>query len=138
MLENWALASKVGTLKERRRFANGHLTSLNNMVQILLRAVRGENTTPLGKSSRANLHGPLKNAISPKDFYYNKQSHTSLAVMAIVNLVKERESRGALEGQISNIIKSLPNSIVFSATDSLFVDWTTQEPRGAPTGPRGG
>jgi hypothetical protein len=110
------------------------------MVQILLRSVRGEDTTPLTRAQLAQAHGPLRSAISPKDFYYTKQSHTSLAVMAIINLVKDyahdsKEPRSALEDKIGGVIKSLPNSLVLASADSLFIDWTTQEPRGAPTGP---
>lgn len=112
------------------------------MVQILLRAVRGESTPPLTRTARASLHGPLKNAISPKDFYYTRQSHTSLAVMAIVNLVKDysfgsKEARNVLEDKIGNVIKSMPHSIIFASVDDLYTDWVTQEPRGAPIGPRG-
>lgn len=133
VLDGWALVSKIGSLKDRRRFANGHLSSLNNMVQILLRAVRGTEE-PLTRSSLQHSHGPLRSAISPKDFYYNKQSHSSLAVMAIVNLVKDysyesKEPRNIMEEKIGNIIKSMPNTVIFAATDSLFVDWTNQEPR---------
>ena len=110
------------------------------MVQILLRAVRGPETTPLPRSTLSTTHGALRSAISPKDFYYTKQSYTSLAVMAIINMVKDYslkvdESRTTLEEKIGGVIKSLPNAVVFAATDSLFVEWTTQEPRGAgPTG----
>jgi 20S proteasome subunit alpha 6 len=127
------MVSKIGSLKERRRFANGHLTSLNNMVQILLRSVRGT-SEPLSRSTIAHSHGPLRNAISPKDYYYTKQSYTSLAVMAIVNLVKDyayemKETRSVLEERLGNVIKGMPNAVIFEATDSLFLDWTTQEPR---------
>lgn len=137
VLDHWTTVSKVGTLKERRRFANGHLSSLNNMAQILLRAVRGadEHAAPsLSRSAIQTSHRPLRTAISPKDFYYTKQTFTTLAVMAIVNLVKEysyeaKEARPVLEDKIGNVIKSLPNQVIYEATDSLFRDWTTQEPR---------
>ena len=62
--------------------------------------------------------------------------------MAIVNLVKDysyamKETRVILENKIGNIIKSMPNAVVFSATDSLYTEWVNQEPRGGPAGPRG-
>lgn len=128
MLENWALRSKIGQIKVRRRFINSHFSNMNNVVQILLRILRGDSKNTVSRHQLSHLHGPLATATKPSAPYADQQTHATLAVLAIVNLtkdyaVKSGEKVHHVESKISDIIKSLPNHLIFSSVDRLYTDW---------------
>jgi len=134
VLENWASRSKIGHLKARRRFINTHFSSMGNIVQILLRILRGDAKNTVSRHQVSHLHGPLATATKPSAPYADQQTHATLAVLAIVNLtkdyaVKSGEKVHQVDSKISDIIKSLPNHLIFSSVDRLFTDWQAKAKR---------
>ncbi|KAM6495144.1 hypothetical protein JOM56_009767 [Amanita muscaria] len=62
VLEGWSQNSPVGALNERQRFLKTHMTETDNLLEILLRLVRGERATPFSQStptSISSLHPKL-------------------------------------------------------------------------------
>ena len=60
--------------------------------------------------------------------HYEQQSYASLAVMAIINLAKDYAAKANVEAtavndKIADVIKALPNPVIYSNTDKLFEDW---------------
>jgi hypothetical protein len=101
---------------------------MGNIVQILLRVLRGDAKNTVSRHQLSHLHGPLATATKPSAPYADQQTHATLAVLAIVNLtkdyaIKSGEKVHQVDGKISDIIKSLPNHLIFSSVDRLFADW---------------
>lgn len=124
VLEAWALHSKIGNLKDRRRFIHSSFNSVNDVTQILLRVIRGDEI-PLSRSQIPRLHGPLRTAIRSTSEHFAQQTPVTLAIMAIVNLAKDysydlNEKSNVLMAQIGDIIKSLPNALIYKSVDKLF------------------
>jgi hypothetical protein len=128
VLEGWAYKSKLGSLKERRRFLNSHLLVGHEFAHILTRASHNEDYTPLSPSQFLHTHSLLKRTVPPTSPHYGQQSFASLAVMALVNLAKEYsaktgENATVYQDKIADIIKALPNPVIYMNTDKLFQDW---------------
>ncbi|KAM6489568.1 hypothetical protein JOM56_014987 [Amanita muscaria] len=68
VLEGWSQNSPVGALNERQRFLKTHMTETDNLLEILLRLVRGERATPFSQStptvSAPSVSGPLLSALA--------------------------------------------------------------------------
>ncbi|KAL4075707.1 hypothetical protein J3A83DRAFT_4369948 [Scleroderma citrinum] len=87
VLDGWAVNSPVGVQTERQRFLKTHMTEVDNLLEILLRLVRGERATPFSQSTPAisapSISGPLLNALTQSSAHGAQQTHVSLAVLAI-------------------------------------------------------
>ncbi|KAJ9098721.1 hypothetical protein QFC21_004369 [Naganishia friedmannii] len=132
VLETWAMKSKIGSLKERRRFLNTHMKDSNEFLNILLQAIRGD-ISPLSRSQIQHSHSLLKKTARPASVHYESQTYLTLAVMALVGLLKDYaaqtgEKASKLDDKIAEIIKSLPNPIIYSNTDKVFQDWYNAMP----------
>lgn len=77
----------------------------------------------------------------PTSVHYEQQSYASLAVMAIINLAKDyatkaHEDTTVFNDKIADVIKALPNPVIYSNTDKLFEDWLkhtgTNQRKGKP------
>ncbi|KAJ2935427.1 hypothetical protein H1R20_g1667, partial [Candolleomyces eurysporus] len=93
VLEGWASNSPVGLLHERQRFLKTHMTETDNVLEILLRLVRGERATPFSQStptiSAPSISGALLSALNPGSAHGAQQTHVSLAVLALFRLTVE-------------------------------------------------
>jgi hypothetical protein len=83
------------------------------------------------------LHGPLATVIKPSAPYADQQTHATLAVLAVVNLTKQYaekygEKTQILDDKISDIIKSLPNHLIFASVDNLYSDWQAKTNKKGP------
>ncbi|KAI9001144.1 hypothetical protein BD414DRAFT_511728 [Trametes punicea] len=136
VLESWASNSNVGQPTERQRFLRTHMTETDNVLEILLRLVRGERSSftqnaPLAPPS---VSGPLLSALSPGSAHGAQQTHVSLAVLALFRLAVEYAVRAAddkgkaeAEERVGEIIRSLPSHLVYKSLDGIFKEWKVEK-----------
>ena len=142
VLTGWATNSPVGVPAERSRFVKTHMTDANNVLEILLRLVRGERATAFAQSSSAistpSLQGPLLAALDTSSPHAGQQTHVSLAVMAIVRLATqyaeqalgEEKGREQVEERVGEIIRSLPSHLLYKSLDGMFKEWRAEKKGG--------
>ncbi|KAH9843681.1 uncharacterized protein C8Q71DRAFT_864563 [Rhodofomes roseus] len=142
VLETWAQNSNIGQQTERQRFLRTHMTETDNILEILLRLVRGERSgtgfqqaTPAVASP--NLAGPLLTALSPGAAHGAQQTHVSLAVLAIFRLAVEYAKRVSpengkheVEERAGEIIRSLPSHLLYKSLDGIFKEWKADKKGG--------
>lgn len=144
VLESWAANSNVGQPTERQRFLRTHMVETDNILEILLRLVRGERSTftqnaPLAPPS---VSGPLLSAISPGSAHGAQQTHVSLAVLAIFRLTVDYAKKATgdkgkadVEERVGEIIRCLPSHLIYKSLDGIFKEWRVEKKGGrAPTG----
>ncbi|KAL1732718.1 hypothetical protein EV714DRAFT_270348 [Schizophyllum commune] len=134
VLEAWSTGSSVGTLAERQRFLKVHMSDSDNILEILLRLVRGERATnntqkPDGVAPH-NLSGPLLAAHNEHSAHAKEQTHVSLSVIALFRLTLEYarkavgdRARKEVEERLGEIIKCIPNNLVHKSLDGIFKEW---------------
>lgn len=123
--------SQVGPTRERERFVSEHIKGhYDNTLEILLRLVRGERSGP-----PMQVYGSsLTSALSTNAFHAAQQTHVSLAVLAMFRLTAEyAEAAGedvqVLEHRVGEIIRALPQHLVYRSLDGVFRDWWMTEKR---------
>jgi len=143
ILEAWAQNSTVGQPTERQRFLRTHMTETDNILEILLRLVRGERSTVHSHSqpppvlAAPNIAGPLLSALSPGAAHGAQQTHVSLAVLAIFRLAVEYAKRAAPESgkheaeeRVGEIIRCLPSHLLYKSLDGIFKEWKVEKKGG--------
>ena len=126
--------SPVGTLTERQRFLKTHLTEIDNILEILLRLVRGERATAFSQStptiSAPSVSGPLLSALTQGSAHGSQQTHVSLAVLATFRLTQEYSQKALggkgkadTEERMGEIIRCLPSHLVYKSLDGIFKEW---------------
>ncbi|KAJ7507456.1 hypothetical protein B0H11DRAFT_2218303 [Mycena galericulata] len=98
VLEGWSTSSSAGTLTERQRFLKTHLSEIDNVLEILLRLVRGDRTASLAHSAQTPapaVSGPLLSALTPGSAHASQQTPVSLAVLAMFRMTVEYADRAA-------------------------------------------
>lgn len=104
----------------------------DNILEILLRLVRGERAAPFSSTpSATNVSaGPLIAAITPGSAHGSQQSHVSLAVLAIVQMAREYAVKNdaelgkkQVEDRIGELIRCLPQHLVYKSLDGMFKEW---------------
>ncbi|KAI6122798.1 hypothetical protein EV401DRAFT_2056399 [Pisolithus croceorrhizus] len=116
VLEGWAVNSPVGVQTERQRFLKTHMTEADNLLEILLRLVRGERATPFSQSTPAisapSISGPLLAALTQSTAHGAQQTHVSLAVLAIFHMAvdfaqkaKGEKGKADAEERVGEIIR---------------------------------
>ncbi|KAA1466011.1 hypothetical protein DENSPDRAFT_862187 [Dentipellis sp. KUC8613] len=142
VLEGWSVNSPVGTLTERQRFLRTHMTESDNILEILLRLVRGERATPFSQSSPAisapSISGPLLSALSQGSAHGAQQTHVSLAVLAMVRMaveyakraVGEEKGKSEVEERVGEIIRCLPSHLLYKSLDGIFKEWKVEKKGG--------
>lgn len=138
-MESWASNSSVGMSGERQRFLKNHMTRPDNVLEILLRLVRGERATPFSQASAQisapSVTGPLLSAMEPTSYHAAQQTHVSLAVVAFVRLAEESaemalgEGKGKteVEERVGEIIRSLPHHLIFKSLDGMMKEWRSDK-----------
>ncbi|PPR02478.1 hypothetical protein CVT24_002027 [Panaeolus cyanescens] len=138
VLDAWATNSPVGALTERQRFLKTHLTEIDNILEILLRLVRGERATPFSQSaptiSAPSISGPLLSALSPASAHGAQQTHVSLAVLAIFRMTTEYavqalgdKGKVEVEERIGEIVRCLPSHLIYKSLDGIFKEWRVEK-----------
>lgn len=138
VLEGWASNSPVGVPNERQRFLKTHMTEVDNILEILLRLVRGERATPFSPTAPAvsspNVSGPLLSAINPGSAHGAQQTHVSLAVLAIFRIATEYaekaagdKGKAAVEEQVGEIVRFLPSHLIYKSLDGIFKEWRVEK-----------
>lgn len=140
VLEAWAGNSSVGTQIERQRFLRTHMTETDNVLEVLLRLVRGERASYSQSSSgisAPSVSGPLLSALSPGSAHGAQQTHVSLAVLAIFRLAVEfakkakgDEGKTEVEERVGEIIRSLPSHLIYKSLDGIFKEWKVEKKGG--------
>ena len=138
VLEQWAANTNVGTQSERQRFLRVHMTETDNILEILLRLVRGERASYSQSApviSAPSVSGPLLSALSQGSAHSAQQTHVSLAVVALYRIAVEYARQAGLgEKEVADragdVIKSIPSHLVWKALDGMFRDWLQTQPGG--------
>ncbi|KAL0949860.1 hypothetical protein HGRIS_009893 [Hohenbuehelia grisea] len=134
VLEGWATNSQVGQANERQRFLKTHMTETDNVLEILLRLVRGERATPFSQSpqgiSQSNISGPLLSALVPGSAHGQQQTHVSLAVLAVFRMAVEYAKKAVgdkgkdeVEERVGEIIRCLPQHLIYKSLEGIFKEW---------------
>lgn len=149
VFNDWSSKSFLGQPKDRRKFLKDFLSDSQGMIEILCRLVRGErastSTSTRGsgdKNGGAPSSGdrddmerdrdededesngdPLEKAKKLTNFSSN-HTHLSLGVMALFGLTRDYSLKAGVEEEefkkkIGEILKSLPEHLVFKSLDGL-------------------
>ncbi|KAH0587213.1 hypothetical protein H2248_006020 [Termitomyces sp. 'cryptogamus'] len=138
VLEGWAANSPAGVLNERQRFLKTHMSETDNILEILLRLVRGERATASYQSGPAisapSISGPLLSALSHGSAHGAQQTHVSLAVLAMFRMAVEYASKAGgekgkteVEERMGEIIRCLPSHLVYKSLDGIFKEWRVEK-----------
>ncbi|RDB23253.1 hypothetical protein Hypma_009662 [Hypsizygus marmoreus] len=138
VLDGWAANSPAGVLNERQRFLKTHMAETDNILEILLRLVRGERATASYQSTPAisapSVSGPLLQALSPASAHGAQQTHVSLAVLAIFRMAVEYAEKAVgekgkieVEERVGEIIRCLPSHLVYKSLDGIFKEWRVEK-----------
>ncbi|KAH7888058.1 hypothetical protein F5I97DRAFT_1952520 [Phlebopus sp. FC_14] len=134
VLEGWAVNSPVGVVTERQRFLKTHMTESENLLEILLRLVRGERATPFSQTAPAisapSIFGPLLTALTQSSAHGAQQTHVSLAVLAMFHMTLEyaqkangEKGKTEAEEKVGEIIRCLPSHLIYKSLDGIFKEW---------------
>lgn len=142
VLAGWSTNSPVGNPSERARFVKTHMTNADNLLEILLRLVRGERATPFSQNGSAistpSITGPLLAAMDSSSPHAAQQTHVSLAVIAIVRLASklavqslgEEKGKEHVDERVGEIIRSLPSHLLYKSLDGIFKEWRSEKKGG--------
>jgi 20S proteasome subunit alpha 6 len=117
------------------------MSETENVLEILLRLVRGERATPISHSSPAvasgSLSGPLLSALTPESAHGSQQTHVSLAVLAMFRMTLEYAKmaggdkvKAEAEERIGEIIRCLPSHLLHKSLDGIFHEWRLEKKGG--------
>lgn len=112
-------------------------SSIDNILEILLRLVRGASYHSLSATSSLSNIPPSSSTSSsqpavlpsPNAPHAAQQTHVSAAVLNIYRMAAEyaekaSEEHGRLEERVGNIVRSLPQHLLYKSLDGIFRDWT--------------
>ena len=114
------------------------MTETDNILEILLRLVRGERATPFSQSTPAisapSVSGPLLSALSQGSAHGAQQTHVSLAVLAMFRLSVDYakkalgdKGKGDAEERMGEIIRCLPSHLIYKSLDGIFKEWRVEK-----------
>jgi len=138
VLDGWAVNSPVGVQTERQRFLKTHMSEVDNLLEILLRLVRGERATPFSQTAPAisapSISGPLLAAFSQSSAHGTQQTHVSLAVLAMFYMTIEyaqkaggEKGKAGAEERMGEIIRCLPSHLIYKSLDGIFKEWRAEK-----------
>ncbi|CED82438.1 hypothetical protein [Phaffia rhodozyma] len=108
-LDSWATNSTVGTARERRRFVKLHLVEMDRISDILLRVVNP--STPTSSAASSAMGQSVSTAVS------------AVLKMAVEMAVKAGVPTETVNDRVAEIIRALPQQVLFRGVDSLFKEW---------------
>jgi len=114
------------------------MTEIENILEILLRLVRGERATAFSQStptiSAPSVSGPLLSALTHGSAHSAQQTHVSLAVLAMFRLTVDYAQRALgdkgkteAEQHIGEIIRCLPSHLIYKSLDGIFKEWRVEK-----------
>lgn len=113
------------------------MTETDNILEILLRLVRGERATPFSAGttfSASSFTGPLLSALSTGSAHGGQQTHVSLAVLAIFRMTMEYAKKAVgdkakeeVEERVGEIIRCLPSHLIYKSLDGIFKEWRVEK-----------
>jgi 20S proteasome subunit alpha 6 len=121
------------------------MSESDNMLEILLRLIRGERATPISfsntaSSSSLHLSGPLLTALSPNSPHASQQTHLTLAIVAMVRMAEsfadqampsdEGKGKREVDERVGEIIRCLPQHLLYKSLDGIFREWKDVKKRG--------
>ena len=132
--------STVGSQTERQRFVKTHLSEPENLLEILLRLVRGERATAFSAAaptiSAPSVSGPLLTALNSASAHGAQQTHVSLAVLAMFRLTIEYAERAnatkgkaEAEERVGEILRCLPTHLLYKSLEGIFKEWKAETKR---------
>lgn len=130
MIDSWAQQSALGPPKERRRFASDHLRgNFENLFEILLRLVRLGYPAPTAQATPGSV---LTSALDPDSIYAAQQTPVSLAVLALLRMSTDFATQAgvenkALETRVGQIIRALPQQMLYKSLDGMFKEWMANQ-----------
>ncbi|SCV72146.1 BQ2448_4840 [Microbotryum intermedium] len=138
-LDAWASSSSVGSLADRKVFVAGHMSDIDNVLEILLRLARGD-TRSHYNTNHSSSSGPSVPvlAASLSAPYPDSQTQVSLAVLAMFRLSVQTAEKAGLDTQevhrqVSEIVKGVPHHMQFKALDGMFLEHRKKNKAAAPT-----
>lgn len=113
------------------------MTEVDNILEILLRLVRGERATASYQAtpviSAPSLSGPLLLAMQGSA-HGSQQTHVSLAVLAMFRMTVEYAQKAIgdkgkteVEERVGEIIRCLPSHLVYKSLDGIFKEWRVEK-----------
>ena len=110
------------------------MTETDNILEILLRLVRGERATPFSQSAPTitapSVSGLLLSALAQGSAHGAQQTHVSLAVLAIFRMATEYavkasgdKGKAEVEERVGEIIRCLPSHLIYKSLDGIFKEW---------------
>ena len=111
------------------------MTETDNILEILLRLVRGERATPFSQFAPA-LSAPsaLLSAFSQGSAHGAQQTHVSLAVLAMFRMTVDYakkalgdKGKGDAEERMGEIIRCLPSHLIYKSLDGIFKEWRVEK-----------
>ncbi|KAI0334823.1 hypothetical protein GY45DRAFT_1294514 [Cubamyces sp. BRFM 1775] len=137
LLENWASSATVGQETERRRFVRTHMTETDNIVEILLRLVRGERRGAPIPYYTTDIPPKFLAALPPGAAYEGHHTCVSLAVLSLFRMTvawatqaEGDKGKARAEESVGELIRSLPSYLIFSTLDRMFEDWKVEKKGG--------
>ena len=116
------------------------MTEIDNILEILLRLVRGERATPFAQSNPSisgPSAGPLLSAVTPGSAHAAQQTHLSLAVLAMFRMAIEYAQKAVgdkgkteVETRVGEIIRCLPSHLIYKSLDGIFKEWKHEKKGG--------
>lgn len=117
------------------------MTETDNVLEVLLRLVRGERATPFSQNaptiSAPSVSGPLLSALTPGSAHGAQQTHVSLAVLAMFRMTVEfakqaNGDKGKIEAEerMGEIIRCLPSHLIYKSLDGMFKEWKLEKKGG--------
>lgn len=117
------------------------MSETDNLLEILLRLVRGERSTAFPQNSSAitppSVFGPLLNALGPGSSHGAQQTHVSLAVLAMFRMAVEyaekaegEKGKADVETRAGELIRCLPSHLVYKSLDGIFKEWRVEKKGG--------
>lgn len=114
------------------------MADTDNILEILLRLVRGERATASYQSGPAisapSVSGPLLSALSHGSAHGAQQTHVSLAVLAMFRMAVEyakkavpEKGKNEVEERMGEIIRCLPSHLVYKSLDGIFKEWRVEK-----------
>ena len=133
-LDQWVRASAIGSRDRRQGFANTYLVEPDNILEILLRLVRGERATCFPASARvsqaSNVSSSSMATLERPPVPGAQQTHVSLAVLAIFRLMLEYAERAnattgtdQARARVLDVIRRLPTQLLSESLDGIFNEW---------------
>lgn len=135
MLENWLSAAnaRLGFDEARYRFISEHFKDVNNILEVLLRLIRGVNAYHYAANASPAFMASVKEA-GPA--HPEQQTPISLATFQLFKMGIETAQKAGMEDvekKVGEVVRMLPFFQICKSLDAIFTDYKRGSPK--PTAP---